>query len=218
MKNDSEPEAYLIHVWIRRIHPMLWRRFLVSSKCTLADLHFVLQIGFGWTDFHLHRFRIRKKDYAVPRLCGIACAHDAREVKLADLHFRTNERFLYEYNFGDLWQLQARIEERSAIEPRRPHPVWVAGCWAGPPEDCGGPKAFLERRAAAPWRVEELLDELLEDIKAGETEMLEDRLEELELWREWLMLHRFDRRAVNHRLRQYVQGDHGWMNPLRSLR
>ena len=218
MKNDSEPEAYLIHVWIRRIHPMLWRRFLVSSKCTLADLHFVLQIGFGWTDFHLHRFRIRKKDYAVPRLCGIACAHDAREVKLADLHFRTNERFLYEYNFGDLWQLQLRIEERSAIEPRRPYPVCVAGCWAGPPEGCGGPKAFLERRAAAPWRVAELLDELLEDIKAGETEMLKDRLEELELWREWLMLHRFDRRAVNHRLRQYVQGDQGWMNPLRSLR
>ena len=53
-----------------------------------------------------------------------------------------------------------------------------------PPEGCGGPKAFLERRAAAPWRVAELLDELLEDIKAGETEMLEDRLEELELWRE----------------------------------
>src|ERR1700739_4297930 len=38
MKNDSEPEAYLIHVWIRRTHPMLWRRFLVSSNCTLASL------------------------------------------------------------------------------------------------------------------------------------------------------------------------------------
>jgi hypothetical protein len=25
-------------------------------------------------------------------------------VKLEDLHFRTNERFLYEYDFGDLWQ------------------------------------------------------------------------------------------------------------------
>ena len=44
---------------------MLWRRFLVRSDSTLADLHFVLQIGFDWTDFHLHRFRIRKKDYAV---------------------------------------------------------------------------------------------------------------------------------------------------------
>ena len=58
--------------WIRGIHPRLWRRFLVRSDSTLADLHVLLQIDFDWTDFHLHRFRIRKKDYAVPRLGGPA--------------------------------------------------------------------------------------------------------------------------------------------------
>ena len=61
MKQDSQPEAYYVHVSIHGIHPMLWRRFLVRSDSTLADLHAVLQIGFDWTDFHLHRFRIRKK-------------------------------------------------------------------------------------------------------------------------------------------------------------
>jgi hypothetical protein len=61
MEHDPQPEAYLLHAWIRDIHPMLWRRFLVRSDSTLADLHFALQIGFAWTDFHLHRFRIRKK-------------------------------------------------------------------------------------------------------------------------------------------------------------
>ena len=100
MEHDSQPEAYCVHVWIRGIHPMLWRRFLVRSDSTLADLHVLLQIGFDWTDFHLHRFRIRKKDYAVPRPGGLGC-HDARQIKLADLHFRINERFLYEYDFGD---------------------------------------------------------------------------------------------------------------------
>jgi hypothetical protein len=35
----------LVHAWIRGIHPMLWRRFLVRSDSTLADLHVVLQIG-----------------------------------------------------------------------------------------------------------------------------------------------------------------------------
>jgi Plasmid pRiA4b ORF-3-like protein len=89
MESNSQPEAYCVHVWIRGIHPMLWRRFLVRSDSTLADLHVVLQIGFDWTDFHLHRFRIRKKDYAVPRLGGLAC-HDARKIKLADLDFRIN--------------------------------------------------------------------------------------------------------------------------------
>ncbi len=68
MGQDSKPEAYLVYIWIREIYPLLWRRFLVRSDNTLADLHYVLQIGFGWTDYHLHRFRIRKKDYAIPRL------------------------------------------------------------------------------------------------------------------------------------------------------
>jgi Plasmid pRiA4b ORF-3-like protein len=121
MEQHPQPEAYLVHAWIRDIHPMLWRRFLVRSDGTLADLHFVLQIGFAWTDFHLHRFRIRKKDYAVPRLHGLAC-HDARQIKLADLHFRLNERFLYDYDFGDLWQLQVRLEQRSAIKAKQALP------------------------------------------------------------------------------------------------
>jgi len=49
--------------------------FSCDPTAPMADLHVVLQIGFDWTDFHLHRFRIRKKDYAVPRLGGLAC-HD----------------------------------------------------------------------------------------------------------------------------------------------
>src|SRR6266481_4232888 len=134
MEHDSQPEAYCVHVWIRGIHPMLWRRFLVRSDNTLADLHVLLQIGFDWTDFHLHRFRIRKKDYAVPRPVGLGC-HDAQ-----------------------------------------------------------------------------LLDDLLEDIKAGDAEALDYRIEELQPWQEWLMLHRFDRRRVNRRLRQYAEGEPEWMS------
>jgi hypothetical protein len=131
---------------------------VVRSDSTLADLHIVLQIGFDWTDFHLRRFRIRKKDYAVPRLDGLAC-HDAWKITLADLRFRINERFLHEYDLGDLWQHQVRIEKRLEIETSRFYPV-CGGQWAGPPEDCGGPQAFLDRRASAPWRVRELLDDL----------------------------------------------------------
>ena len=72
--------------------------------------------------------------------------------------------------------------------------VCVGGQWAGPPEDCGRPQAFLDRRASAPWRVRELLDDLLEGVKARDTEALDYCLEELRPWQEWLMLHRFDRR------------------------
>jgi hypothetical protein len=33
------PDAYLVYVWIRDIHPLLWRRVLVRADSTLADLH-----------------------------------------------------------------------------------------------------------------------------------------------------------------------------------
>jgi hypothetical protein len=36
------------------------REFPIESL--LADLHWLFRIAFGWTDFHLHRFRIRKTD------------------------------------------------------------------------------------------------------------------------------------------------------------
>jgi hypothetical protein len=57
MASETIPTVYQLHVWIRRISPMIGRRLLVRSESTLADLHDVLQIAFGWSDFHLHRFR-----------------------------------------------------------------------------------------------------------------------------------------------------------------
>ena len=60
-----------------------------------------------------------RSDFTVPRLGGLGC-HDAREIKLGDLHFRINERFLYEYDLGDLWQHQMRIEKLA--RPRRGPP------------------------------------------------------------------------------------------------
>src|SRR5512143_1448121 len=39
----QDPEIYQVHVWIRRISPMIWRRLLVRSDCTLADLHYGIE-------------------------------------------------------------------------------------------------------------------------------------------------------------------------------
>jgi hypothetical protein len=36
----------------------IWRRLLVRSDSTITDLHYILQIGFGWSDEHLNRFHI----------------------------------------------------------------------------------------------------------------------------------------------------------------
>jgi hypothetical protein len=88
VEEERAGAIYQIHVWIRHISPMIWRRLLVRSEGTLADLYYTLQIAFDWADFHLDRFHIRGRDY------GISFSSDARKVRLGDLQFRLNERFL----------------------------------------------------------------------------------------------------------------------------
>jgi hypothetical protein len=87
----------------------------------------------------------------------------------------------------------------------------VGGQRAGPPEDCGGPWAFMERRDEAPWESQELLWRIADDLKARDLNSLRDRMELIRSLLESLTLDRFDRRQVNRRLKQYALGDEKWM-------
>jgi Plasmid pRiA4b ORF-3-like protein len=40
-------EVYQLHAFLLDISPTIWRRLLVRSNATLADLHHILQIAFG---------------------------------------------------------------------------------------------------------------------------------------------------------------------------
>ena len=83
MADESIPEVYLLHVWIRQISPMIGRRLLVRSDSSLAALHDTIPIAFGWTDSHLHRFRIHGRDYGISRLGGPAspgCTRSSEDV------------------------------------------------------------------------------------------------------------------------------------------
>jgi hypothetical protein len=58
--------VYQLRIGLRKISPIIWRRLLVRSDSTIADLHYAIQIAMGWMDSHLHRFRIHGKDYTAP--------------------------------------------------------------------------------------------------------------------------------------------------------
>lgn len=93
MADQTIPEIDRLHLWIRQISPMIGRRLLVRSDSTLAALHDTIPIAFGWTDSHLHRFRIHGRDQGVGRTGGPSFSTDARQVRLDGFQFRTNERF-----------------------------------------------------------------------------------------------------------------------------
>lgn len=88
---EADAQIYQVRAVIRGISPMIWRRLLVRGDSTVAQLHEVLQIAFGWNDEHLNRFEI--------------------------------------------------------------YPTCVAGKCAAPPEDWGGPHAFMAQRGRFAARV-----------------------------------------------------------------
>ena len=115
--------------------------------CRLPIVVNRLQVAFGWQDMHLHRFAIRGREYGVHQDGGVFFDTDAHQVLIGRLKLRRLERFTYEYEFGDGWVHGLRIEAALPIDPKRVYPVCIAGRRAAPPEDCGGPKAFMVKRS-----------------------------------------------------------------------
>ncbi len=138
MSETPEPAIYQLKVLLLGISPMIWRRLLVCSTTTITDFHYILQITMGWSDDHLHMFRIHGKQYGIARIGGLSFSDDPCTVRLNDFRFRINETFLYEYDFTDDWRHQVRVEAILAPDPLRHYPTCIDGRRSCPPEDCGG--------------------------------------------------------------------------------
>lgn len=133
---------------------MIWRHLLVPSELTLYGLHRSVQIAFGWEDYHLHAFRVHGRRYGT-EWTGQRHYVDHgevdgewRELTLADLSLRLRQKLGCEYDFGDSWEHEIRVEGREDANSGKPYPVCIGGGRAGPPEDIGGPDGYgrlLER-------------------------------------------------------------------------
>jgi hypothetical protein len=196
-----EAQIYQLRAVIRGISPMIWRRLLVRDDSTVAQLHEVLQIAFGWDDEHLNRFEIQGREYAVYREGGGLIGIDARRVRLSNLKLRRLERFVYEYDFGDSWVHDLRLEATLPINPRTIYPTCVAGKCAAPPEDCGGPHAFMANRAFFVARSHRQSIEELDDFEEELDDEYFDSFEDYDP-------DRFDRRRINRALHKLAAGSY----------
>lgn len=97
--------GYVLKIVIENTHPPVWRRVLIPERITFEELHRVIQIIFGWSDDHLHEFRIPSEYICI----------DDREDMWSAYHYMEHEtlveQFLLEYNwvrytydFGDEWR------------------------------------------------------------------------------------------------------------------
>lgn len=135
-------QIYELKIELVEIEPTIWRRVLVPGSITLAKLHEVVQTAIGWTNNHLHQFVVGAHCYSDPEF-EIEEAKNEYRYSLARLAPRVSNTIAYEYDFGDGWDHQIRVE--NIIEGDQRYlgsPVCIGGRRSGPPEDCGGPSGY----------------------------------------------------------------------------
>jgi Plasmid pRiA4b ORF-3-like protein len=140
-------QIYELKIELLEIEPTIWRQVLVRGSITLAQLHDVIQAAMGWTNSHLHQFIVGAHSYSDPEF-EIEKAKSEYRYRLARLAPRVRNTIAYEYDFGDGWEHQIRVERIIEDDKRYPgRPVCLEGKRHGPPEDCGGSggyQTFLE--------------------------------------------------------------------------
>jgi Plasmid pRiA4b ORF-3-like protein len=135
--------VFRLHVELEDVTPPIWRKVLVPSNITLADLHTTLNEVMGWTNSHLHQFILRDRRF------GDVTMPDSEELELEDERkvcldalIGEKQRVGYEYDFGDGWLHRVEVEKKLELDARLLYPLCVGGARACPPEDCGGPGGY----------------------------------------------------------------------------
>ncbi|CCG04337.1 plasmid pRiA4b ORF-3 family protein [Blastococcus saxobsidens] len=130
--------AVELTVTLRNVEPPIWRRCVVPEQVTLRDLHGLLQAAMGWRDAHLWMVELDGVQYGdVEDMDDLG---DPGAVRVGSLPDGTV--FRYDYDLGDGWEHDVRVESHRAAEA----PTCLDGAHACPPEDCGGPPGYARLR------------------------------------------------------------------------
>jgi hypothetical protein len=141
--------VYQFKISLLESHPPIWRRIQVKDG-TLDKLHEHIQTAMGWTNSHLHHFKIGEQRYGDPMLLHENFTdldyEDSTSTKISAILPKSGKRsqFEYEYDFGDSWHHDILFEGCIRAEQGGRYPVCVEGSRACPPEDVGGVWGYAE--------------------------------------------------------------------------
>jgi hypothetical protein len=140
------------------------------QDCTLDKLHEHIQTAMGWTNSHLHHFKLGEQLYGDPMLIEENMEEmgyeDSTRTMLRDILPKTGKRFrfVYEYDFGDGWEHEVLFEGLMGAEAKVKYLLCLEGARACPPEDCGGIWGYADFLEAIGNKKHEQHEELLEWI------------------------------------------------------
>ena len=193
MPTPSCCDRLTLRVVLLKVSPLVARLISVPDDLSLEELHDVLQLVFGWSGQAFYSFRIHGQE--------IGRRRHLRTHLLREFQLRRREKFLYTYDFLDLWEWEIRVLD---IEPGSAE-AWQPRCLAGraatPPEACGGPRGYMrildQHKYYPPMAEQELVEKALQRMAGAlPGQSLRDLLNEL--------LDQGLQRAVQ-RLKEYAQ-------------
>ncbi len=144
------PAIYQIKITLRHVRPPVTRRIQVKPDTKLGALHEIVQIVMGWTNSHMHAFRKGHVQYGEPNDDFGFDVIDERKVRLDSL---VNEggTLVYEYDFGDGWEHDLKVEKVIPAEAKTHYPP------ASPANAIARPKTAAARGdtkiCSKPWPI-----------------------------------------------------------------
>ena len=119
-----------LRVVLLKVSPLVARLISVPDDLSLEELHDVLQLVLGWSGQAFYNFRIHGQE--------IGRRRHLRTHLLREFQLRRREKFLYTYDFLDLWEWEIRVLDIESGRAEAWRPRCLAGRAATPPEECGG--------------------------------------------------------------------------------
>jgi hypothetical protein len=159
--DEAAAKVYQLKITLVGAEPPVWRRVLVPGDTNLGSLHRAIQYVMGWSNSHLHMFHVGKTRIA-PRMPDWDDVKDERNFMLWDIARKTGSKFYYEYDMGDSWGHEVKVEAITPATPAFKGPECLAGAGACPPEDCGGIGGYEDLLAALRDPKHEQHDEMVD--------------------------------------------------------
>ena len=158
MPTPSCCDRLTLRVVLLKVSPLVARLISVPDDLSLEELHDVLQVVFGWSGQAFYNFRIHGQE--------IGRRRHLRTHLLREFQLRRREKFLYTYDFLDLWEWEIRVLDIEPGSAEAWRPRCLAGRAATPPEQCGGPRGYMrildQHKYYPPMAEQELVEKALQ--------------------------------------------------------
>ena len=137
----SEQALFRLRIQLENVTPLVWRQLLVPGTVSMGKLAGMLCAAMGWTNSHAHALRVGDDYFTTLSEDSDEDEIDEDGVTVLEA-LGGEQRFFYDYDFGDDWTHQVVVEELTWSPSKVKSAVCLDGQNACPPEDVGGPSGY----------------------------------------------------------------------------